>query len=86
MILYILRGTEAPGGFFAAQEFEPTMEDERDAVVEVRKVLDFPEDVWELALAGGLPVDETMSNDPVWAEWWADAELVWSRTTEGATA
>ena len=86
MILYILRDTEAAGGLFAAQGFEPTMEDERDVVVEVRKVLDFPEDVWESALAGGLPVDETMSNDPVWAEWWAEAEPVWSRDTEGASA
>ena len=79
MILYLLRDTDPIGGFFAAQELKPDPITERYTVEEVRAVRDFPEDVWEFALSGGLPVDIDRSNDSTWLEWWHDAEIVWTR-------
>lgn len=79
MILYILRDLDPRGGYFSAQPFKPNPVEERDNVVEVRAVRDFPEEVWEFALAGGLPVDIDHSNDSTWVEWWDQAEPVWSR-------
>ena len=79
MILYLLRDLDPIGGYFAAQEFKPDPIEERPSIIEVRAVEDFPQDVWELALAGGLPVDLDHSNDSTWIEWWHDATPVWER-------
>lgn len=79
MLLYILHDTDPYGGYFSAQPFKPDPATERRSVDEVRAVADFPEDVWDFAMAGGLPVDVDRSNDSTWAPWWADAEIVWTR-------
>lgn len=79
MILYLLRDKDPRGGYFAAQAVKPDFFDERETVVEVRAVPDFPDEVWEFALAGGLPVDVDHSNDSTWVEWWAHAVPVWTR-------
>ena len=79
MILYLLRDTDPNGGYFAAQEFKPDPSQERRTIVEVRAVEDFPEDIWELVLSGGLPVDLDHSNDSTWLEWWDEATPVWRR-------
>ena len=86
MILYLLHNRDPNGGYFAAQEFKPDPLEERESLIEVRAVADFPEDVWEFALAGGLPVDVDHSNDSTWIEWWAEAEPVWSREENRRTA
>ena len=77
MILYLLRDLDPQGGYLAAQPDKPDPFTERQSVVEVRVVRDFPDDIWEFALAGGLPVDVDHSNDSTWMEWWDDAERVW---------
>ena len=79
MQLYLLHDLDPSGGFFAAQEFKPDPHAERPSVDEVRLVEDFPDDVWEFTLAGGLPVDPDGSNDSTWLPWWDDALPVWSR-------
>lgn len=79
MELYLIHDINPSGGFFAAQEFKPDPLLERTTVDEVRVVENFPDDVWEFALSGGLPVDSDHSNDSTWLPWWDDAALVWSR-------
>ena len=79
MVLYLLRDREPLGGYYAASSFKPDLEEERYTVTEVRAVREFPVDVWEFAMAGGLPVDIDGSNDSTWIEWWPDAEPVWKR-------
>lgn len=83
MILYILRDLDPLGGYFAAQGFKPDPIEERATVVEVRAVLEFPEELWETAMSGGLPIDVDRSNDSTWLQWWDDAVPVWARTEEG---
>ena len=79
MVLYLLMDTDPNGGYFCAQPWKPDLSEERASISEVRVVEDFPEDVWEFALAGGLPVDGDHSNDSTWIEWWRDATPVWER-------
>lgn len=78
VLVYILKDDEPAGGYFAAQTMKPDMTSERRSVAEVRAV-EMPQDVWEFALEGGLPVDVDYSNDSTWIEWWPEAEPVWTR-------
>ena len=79
MVLYLLRDSDANGGYYEAHPTKPDGPLLRRTVQEVRMVDDFPDDVWEFALQGGLPVDEDMSNDSTWAAWWPDGVTVWSK-------
>lgn len=79
MILYLARDADPNGGYFEAHSTKPTEDVMRRTLQEVRVVDDFPEDVWEFALAGGLPVDSDGSNDSTWAAWWPDATVVWTK-------
>jgi hypothetical protein len=79
MVIYILKDADPAGGYFAAQDRKPFLWEERSTVVEVREVSDFPEDLWQTVLEGGLPVDEDYSNDSTWAEWWSQGRMIWVR-------
>lgn len=79
MILYLEHSTDPYGGHLSASAAEPDPASFRRTVDEVRVVENFPDDVWALALAGGLPVDEDHSNDSTWLPWWDDAAPAWSR-------
>lgn len=84
MIIYLVRyGNPADGGYYAAQDHKPIVapwgREERWAD-EVRVVDEFPEDVWEFAIQGGLPVDpEGEGHDLVWEPWWREATTIWKR-------
>lgn len=77
--LYILRDDDPSLGYYSAQTtpFDPRVD--RRTISEVRLVEEFPQDVLDMALTGGLPVDENHSNDSTWIEWWRDARTVWLR-------
>ena len=78
MILYILRESDPAGGYFSAQDFKPDSS-HHPTLNEVRVVENFPEDIWDMVLQGGLPVDPDHSNDSTWVEWWPEAQTVWVR-------
>lgn len=79
MRIYLLRDDDPRGGYFCAQSFKPDMSMERPSINEVRVVENFPADIWDMTLKGGLPVDEDYSNDSTWLPWWAEAETIWTR-------
>jgi hypothetical protein len=79
MRIYLLRDEDPRGGYLCAQNFKPDMSSERLSINEVRVVNNFPEDVWDMVLKGGLPIDEDFSNDSTWLPWWAEAETIWTR-------
>lgn len=79
MVIFILKDLDPAGGYYAAQEERPEKADERQTIVEVRRVKDFPEDVWEMALTGALPVDDDLSNDSTWLGWWPKGRAIWKR-------
>jgi hypothetical protein len=79
MILYLLRDSEATGGYLAAQELLPVEGEERPSILEVRRVDAFPPELWADTLAGRLPVDEDLSNDSTWMQWWPAATVLWVR-------
>lgn len=82
MVVYLLHDDDPNGGYFSAMSIKPDPTLERGHTVEIRAVREFPVDVWEFAMSGGLPVDVDHSNDSTWIEWWDDAEPVWKRTTD----
>lgn len=81
MIVYLVRDMDPSGGYLSAQtERPPLIGREAVYVDEIRVVEDFPEDVWDLVVAGGLPVDPGgAGHDLVWMPWWEDAETVWKK-------
>lgn len=79
VVIYISRDSDPTGGYFHAEDGKPDMAAERATVVEVREVGDFPDDLWQSMLAGGLPVDADHSNDSTWAQWWPKGTVVWVR-------
>lgn len=67
---------------FAADAAEPDPDTYPLSTDEARVVEDFPEDLWQLILAGGLPWDDngtTISHDRAWQPWWDDAQQLWRR-------
>jgi hypothetical protein len=76
--IYILRDTDPQGGYFAAQSFLPSSDEERRSVVEVRST-EVSEEFWDGVLTGNLPIDEDRSNDSTWESLWDEAEPVWSK-------
>lgn len=79
MVIYIVRDSDPTGGYFHAEPSKPNLVHDRPTLVEVREVDDFPEDVWQYVLVGGLPVDADGSNDSTWSEWWPKGKVVWVR-------
>lgn len=84
MIVYLIRySNPVNGGYFAAQDSKPIIapysHEERWAQ-EVAVVEDFPDDVWELVISGGLPVDpDGEGHDLVWEPWWEQSRTLWRR-------
>jgi hypothetical protein len=78
MLIHLLKDEDPLGGYFCAEQDKPDMTIQRPSVVEVRSV-EVPDDVWELVLEGGLPVDPDYSNDSTWAQWWPLGTTVWTK-------
>ena len=78
MRIYLAMSDSPERGYYSAFVEKPDLRVLRD-VREVRVVERFPEDVWRLVSAGGLPVDEDDMNDSTWIEWWGKARKVWQR-------
>lgn len=81
MVIYLLKDNNPEGGYYCAEGERPDMSIQRSTVVEVRQV-EVPDEVWNLVLEGGLPVDDlgtNPNNDSTWIEWWPSGTTIWTR-------
>lgn len=81
MIIYLVRDTDPDGGYLSAQADRPVLAGREAMFVdEIRVVDEFPEDVWELAIQGGLPVDPGgIGHDLAWMPWWEEGQVIWKK-------